>query len=53
LIIENFRGDERGLLVGGYLTLTQTIAIVLIPVALGMIIYLGRSNSSSQSRAHR
>jgi len=47
LIIENFRGDERGLLVAGYLTLTQTVAIVLIPVALGMIIYLGRRNSSS------
>jgi phosphatidylglycerol:prolipoprotein diacylglycerol transferase len=53
LVIENFRGDERGLLVAGYLTLTQTIAIVLIPVALGMIMYLGRGNSSSQSSAHR
>ena len=53
LIIENFRGDERGLLVAGYLTLTQTIAIVLIPVALGMIMYLGRSKRSSQSSAHR
>jgi phosphatidylglycerol:prolipoprotein diacylglycerol transferase len=53
LIIETFRGDERGLLVAGYLTLTQTIAIVLIPFALGMIIYLGRSKHSSQSSAHR
>jgi phosphatidylglycerol:prolipoprotein diacylglycerol transferase len=47
LIIEHFRGDERGLLVAGCLTLTQTIAIALIPVALGMIIHLGRRNSSS------
>jgi phosphatidylglycerol:prolipoprotein diacylglycerol transferase len=47
LFIENVRGDERGLLIASYLTLTQTIAIVLIPVALGMIIYLGRKNTSS------
>ena len=48
LITENFRGDERGMLVGGYLTLTQTIALVLIPVAIGMIIYLGRRNTPSR-----
>ena len=53
LIIEHFRGDERGLLVAGYLTLNQTIAIVLIPVALGMIIYLGSRASTSQSTARR
>jgi phosphatidylglycerol:prolipoprotein diacylglycerol transferase len=47
LIIENFRGDERGLLVAGYLTLTQAIAIVLIPVALGMIFYLGRRGAAA------
>ena len=52
LIIENFRGDERGLLVAGYLTLTQTIAIVLIPLSLGMIIYLGKKNKDAASAAH-
>jgi hypothetical protein len=36
------------MLVGGYLTLTQTIATVLIPVAIGMIIHLGRRNTPSR-----
>jgi phosphatidylglycerol:prolipoprotein diacylglycerol transferase len=48
LIIENFRGDERGLLVGGYLTLTQAIATLCIPLALGMMLYLARRNAHSK-----
>lgn len=47
LIIEHFRGDERGLLVAGYLTVTQTIAIILIPVAIFMIISLGKRKTAA------
>lgn len=48
LIIEPFRGDERGLRIAGHLTLTQTIAIILIPIALGMIVSLGRRKNASK-----
>jgi len=47
LITENFRGDERGLLVGGYITLTQAIAVLFIPLALGMMLHLARRNPHS------
>jgi len=45
LIIEHFRGDERGFLVLNYFTLTQVIAILFIPIALFMVFYLGRKHS--------
>jgi len=46
LIIEPFRGDERGLLIFGAITLTQAIALLLIPVSLVMVVYLGRRQSA-------
>jgi len=45
LIIEHFRGDERGFLILEYITLTQAIAIVFIPIALFMMFYLGRKHA--------
>jgi phosphatidylglycerol:prolipoprotein diacylglycerol transferase len=51
LFIEPFRGDERGLMIFGTLTLTQTIALIFVPLALFMVVYLGRRKpSSSNSR---
>jgi phosphatidylglycerol:prolipoprotein diacylglycerol transferase len=46
LIIEPFRGDERGLLILGSITLTQAIALLLIPLALVMVVYLGRRQTA-------
>ena len=48
LIIEPFRGDERGLLIFGSITLTQAIALLLIPLSLVMVVYLGRKQAASQ-----
>ena len=47
LIIEPFRGDERGLMIFGTFTLTQAIALIFAPLALYMVIYLGREKTSS------
>ncbi len=44
LIIEPFRGDERGLLILDVVTLTQAIALLFIPIALFMVFHLGRKN---------
>jgi len=46
LIIEHFRGDERGLRILGF-TLTQTIALLMIPLALFTLLYLGRKRPAS------
>ncbi len=46
LIIESLRGDERGMLILGLITLTQAIALLLLPIALFMLLYLGRKHSS-------
>jgi len=46
LIIEPFRGDDRGTLILESITLTQAIAILLIPVAIFMIYYLGKKGDS-------
>ena len=46
LIIEPFRGDERGLMIFGTFTLTQVIALIFIPLALYMVLYLGREKST-------
>jgi phosphatidylglycerol:prolipoprotein diacylglycerol transferase len=46
LIIEPFRGDERGLLILESITLTQAIALLLIPIALVMVVYLGRRQAA-------
>ncbi|MCK5255234.1 MAG: prolipoprotein diacylglyceryl transferase, partial [Deltaproteobacteria bacterium] len=47
LIIENLRGDERGLLILNFITLTQAIALLFIPIALFMVFYSGRKRTSS------
>jgi phosphatidylglycerol:prolipoprotein diacylglycerol transferase len=47
LIIENLRGDERGLLILNFITLTQAIALLFIPIALFMVFYSGRNRTSS------
>ena len=52
LIIEPFRGDERGLMIFGTFTLTKTIALIFVPVALFMVVYLGRAKPSP-SDSHR
>jgi len=44
LIIENFRGDERGLFILESITLTQAIALLFIPIALFMVYYLGKKS---------
>lgn len=46
LIIEHFRGDERAFLIQGFISVTQGIAILFIPIALFMIYYLGRKHMS-------
>lgn len=46
LIIEQLRGDERGLLIFGVITLTQAIAFLMIPLSLVMVVYLGRRRTS-------
>jgi phosphatidylglycerol:prolipoprotein diacylglycerol transferase len=50
LVIEPFRGDERGSLILGSITLTQAIAVLLIPVAIFMIYYLGKKGSSHSKK---
>lgn len=49
LIIEPFRGDERGLMIFATFTLTQVIALIFVPLALYMVLYLGREKSSPPS----
>ncbi len=43
-IIEFFRGDHRGTLLGGLLSTSQTIGIVMALVAVFMLFYLKRSS---------
>lgn len=47
LIIEPLRGDDRGVLILGSITLTQVIALILIPIAIVMLFYLGKKRSSA------
>ena len=46
LVIEPLRGDDRGLLILGFITLTQAVALVLIPIAIFMLFYLGKKRTS-------
>lgn len=46
LIIEPLRGDDRGALILGSFTMTQVIALVLIPIAIFMLVYLGKKRPS-------
>ena len=43
-VIEFFRGDDRGVLFGAIST-SQFISLVLVPLAIGMLIYLSRRAS--------
>jgi phosphatidylglycerol---prolipoprotein diacylglyceryl transferase len=45
-VIEFFRGDERGV-VFGTISTSQFISLIIVPVALGMLLYLSRQPSSS------
>jgi phosphatidylglycerol:prolipoprotein diacylglycerol transferase len=44
--IEFFRGDERGV-VFGTISTSQFISLIIVPVAIGMLLYLSRQTSSS------
>jgi phosphatidylglycerol:prolipoprotein diacylglycerol transferase len=50
-IIEFYRGDERGLLMG--LSTSQFISLLLAPLSLVMLIYLRRQNSPEPAKAAR
>jgi phosphatidylglycerol:prolipoprotein diacylglycerol transferase len=50
-IIEIFRGDERGTV--GIFSTSQFISIVLAPLAIGMLIYLGRAYAPAPKRARK
>ena len=45
-VIEFFRGDERGVIFGTIST-SQFISLIIVPVAIGMLLYLSRQTSSS------
>ena len=45
-VIEFFRGDERGV-VFGTISTSQFISLIIVPVAIGMLLYLSRQTSSS------
>lgn len=47
-LVENFRGDPRGSLFGGYLSTSQFISILLSLLAIGMLIYLFRKHVKKQ-----
>ena len=44
-VIEFFRGDDRGVVLGAVST-SQFISLVLVPLAVGMLIYLSRQTSA-------
>ena len=44
-VIEFFRDDERGIVFGTFST-SQFISLVLVPLAIGMLLYLSRRTSS-------
>lgn len=44
-VIEFFRGDERGI-VFGTISTSQFISLIVVPVAIGMLLYLSRQTSS-------
>jgi phosphatidylglycerol:prolipoprotein diacylglycerol transferase len=50
-IIEFYRGDERGLLLG--LSTSQFISVLLAPLSLVMLIYLRRQYSPEPAKAAR
>src|SRR5215831_2726328 len=50
-IIEFYRGDDRGTV--GIFSTSQFISLLLAPLAIGMLIYLGRSSEPEPKRARK
>ena len=50
-IIEFFRGDERGAV--GMFSTSQFISILLVPLAIGMLVYLSRAGAPEPKRARK
>ena len=50
-IIEFFRGDERGTV--GIFSTSQFISILLVPLAIGMLVYLSRAGAPEPKRARK
>src|SRR5215212_411928 len=50
-IIEFYRGDERGSV--GMFSTSQFISLLLVPLALGMLVYLSRRESPEPKRARK
>jgi len=50
-IIEFYRGDERGTV--GMFSTSQFISILLVPLAVGMLVYLSRRESPEPKRARK
>jgi phosphatidylglycerol:prolipoprotein diacylglycerol transferase len=50
-IIEIYRGDERGTV--GMFSTSQFISILLVPLAVGMLVYLARRESPEPKRARK
>jgi phosphatidylglycerol:prolipoprotein diacylglycerol transferase len=50
-IIEFFRGDERGTV--GVFSTSQFISILLAPLAIAMLVYLGRATTPEPKRAKK
>ena len=43
-VIELFRGDDRGMIVGGTVSTSQLIGVIMAAVAVAMLIILRRRN---------
>ena len=50
-IIEFYRGDERGAV--GMFSTSQFISLVLVPLAIGMLVYLSRRETPEPKRARK
>jgi phosphatidylglycerol:prolipoprotein diacylglycerol transferase len=50
-IIEFYRGDERGMV--GMFSTSQFISILLVPLAIGMLVYLSRAVTPEPKRARK
>src|SRR5713101_748963 len=50
-VIEFYRGDERGMV--GMFSTSQFISILLVPLAIGMLVYLSRSVTPEPKRAKK
>jgi phosphatidylglycerol:prolipoprotein diacylglycerol transferase len=50
-IIEFYRGDERGTV--GMFSTSQFISLLLVPLAIGMLVYLSRRESPEPKRARK